>query len=404
MSRPTSPRAQQGATLIELMVALVIGTVIVLALMIVTSRFESGKRQSGAASDLSMSAGSIALDLDRQIRSAGSGFMQSYYRALGCTINASRLIGATNTQLLPRTAAFPSPFGSVPQQVRLIPFLIYAGIGNGGSDVISVMSGTSGVGEVGMQLKPGTAQSAQLAMTSTVALRPNDMLMMIESGRPCLLTQVDASFVQSASSSLLPLGGAYYASTVNGVAVSDYGANDLTYVLNMGNASDNAPQFTLYGVDSSYNLQAFDLLSTNGSVGATTVLSNIIDMRALYGVPNATTGDIDWKSPAVSPYTAAELSNGSAAAQATLASIRAVRIALILRSERIEAGPGTANVTGNKIQMFADQGTLEIDHALSATEQNERFRLVEFSVPLRNALLLPTGIVATDSTKAQATP
>ena len=390
---------QAGATLVELMVALVIGTVIVLALMIVTSRFESGKRQSGAATDLSMAAGNIAYDLDRQIRSAGSGYLQSYPQALGCTLNVSRTgVG----QVLPGPAAFPAPFATVPQQVRLMPFLIHAGLGNGGSDVLAVMSGTAGVGKVYMPLKPAGVQSTQLSMMSTVGLRRNDMLLLIENNRSCLMTQVGTGFTQSATSSLVPLGGLYYAASVNGVAVSDYALNDIPSVLNMGNASDNPPQLTLYGIDGGFNLQSYDLLQTNGNQQVSTVLTNIVNMRALYGVDTNGDGKVDlWVKPTTSGYRVADLTAGTAVAQSTLANIRAVRIGLILRSDRIEAGASQPVVSASTVKLFSDLGsTLEYTHTVAAADQYQRFRAVDFTVPLRNALLLPSGSALT----TQVTP
>jgi len=376
---------QSGFTLVELMVSMVIGMAIVLALMTVTARFESGKRQNGSANALSLNAGYVAYDMDRAARSAGSGYLQSYKQVLGCTLNASR-----GGQILPSPAAFPAPFSSVPQQVRMIPFLIHAGAGAGGSDVLAVISGTSGVGEAAIGIKPGAAATAQLGLLSTVGLRAQDMLLMIEAGKPCLLTQVASNYVFNSGSSLLALGGSYYAATVNSASVTDYGDGS---VLNLGNGADNPPQMTLYGILGS-DLVSYDLLRTDGTQNTQLESSGVVDLRALYGIDSDDDGVVDtWVEPTDANYTVGALTDGSQNAQQHLARIRAVRVGMFIRADRIEKSTG--NVTKDAISpptltMFADlTNDPRYTRTLSDTERLERMRVIEITIPLRNALLLP---------------
>ena len=69
-------RVQAGLTLIELMIAILISMILSIAVMKVMSTFEGKRRTLGSSSDLD-SAGNLAMfQLDRWIRSAGTGFVQ----------------------------------------------------------------------------------------------------------------------------------------------------------------------------------------------------------------------------------------------------------------------------------------------------------------------------------------
>ena len=85
---------QRGLTLIELMVAIVIGLVVVLAATNVLVIGESYKRTTNSNNDTSQSGAFAAYTLDRALRSAGSGFSQAWDQGIfGCQLSASRVIG-----------------------------------------------------------------------------------------------------------------------------------------------------------------------------------------------------------------------------------------------------------------------------------------------------------------------
>ena len=101
--------AQRGLTLVELLVALVIGLVVVLAVTSVVTVGEAHKRSTTSTNDMGQSGSYAAYAIDRLLRSAGSGFAQTGTRGVfGCRLSAARKIGATATTILPRTASAPS--------------------------------------------------------------------------------------------------------------------------------------------------------------------------------------------------------------------------------------------------------------------------------------------------------
>jgi type IV pilus assembly protein PilW len=68
-----------------------------------------------------------------------------------------------------------------------------------------------------------------------------------------------------------------------------------------------------------------------------------------------------------------------------IAKIKALRVGLILRTELAEK----AAVSGTSLNLFADLGSdLKFTRSLSETEQRYRYRTVELTVPLRNAMML----------------
>jgi prepilin-type N-terminal cleavage/methylation domain-containing protein len=73
-----SPRhAARGMSLIELMVALLIASIVTLAIFAVMSTFEGRKRTTTSVNDANQ-AGNYAMHLlDKLVRSAGSGFVQA---------------------------------------------------------------------------------------------------------------------------------------------------------------------------------------------------------------------------------------------------------------------------------------------------------------------------------------
>src|SRR4051812_2186576 len=70
-------KRQRGMSLIELMVALVIGLVMSLAIFGVLINFESQKRTMTSTNDINQAGDYAAYLIDRWVRSAGSGYAQA---------------------------------------------------------------------------------------------------------------------------------------------------------------------------------------------------------------------------------------------------------------------------------------------------------------------------------------
>ena len=374
-----SSRAR-GFSLVELLVAVVIGMALVLALTTVMIRHDGGKRTMISTNDLSLTSAFVSYAMDSELRSAGTGFTQDWRSTYGCLLRVAR----GGAQILPRAAAFPSPFAAVPQQVRLAPLLIHAGAGTGGSDVLAVATGASGLGETPIRVQPTSATAADLRVTSTVGLRGDDLVLVAEDGLGCMLQQVSVGFAGGANQ-LLSFGGAYAKADIDALQLASFSVGEIARVSLLGNTTGNRPMFRLFGVGANDMLFSYDLLQLDGNDTALPVAAGVVDLRALYGVDTTADGVIDtWVAPTDALYTAAALSADTLAAKQRLLSIMAVRIGMVLHSDRIER----EDVAPASLTLFADlPAALQHSHAIAASDRQQRFRSVEFTVPLRNIML-----------------
>lgn len=364
----------RGFSLPELMIALVIGLVLVLVISTMVSRQESMRRGVTSSNDLTGNTAHIAYLLDRELRSAGTGFSQAITENWGCRLNAAR----NNAQLLPATAPFPAPFAALPQAYVLAPLVVHAGAGANGSDVIAVATGNSGLSEMALPVSPNSAAAGQLKLANTLGIRGGDIVLVSQAGVGCMLQQVTTGFAGGATQ-VLNFGGMFAADTVNGVALTDF-STGTAFVSLLGNAVGNRPKLQFIGLGDNATLMAYDLLQFNGNAPVA-LAEGIVDMRVRYGIANAAQQVTSWRAPTDADFTAAALTSGSAVALNNLRSILAVRIGLIVRSDLVEKDA----VTPDSLTLFSDLGAdLQHTYTVPTGTTGQRYRTVEFTVPLRN--------------------
>jgi len=392
-------RSQAGVTLIEMMVALVIAMVLSIAVMMVLSTFEGRRRTVGSTSDLDQTGALALFQLDRWIRSAGSGLGQASDFAYGCTLYAAR----SGHQILPATAPLPAPFASVDPGssgvFRLAPVLILPGqttpgVSGRGSDVLVVMSTGNDASQVPAPLSaPPSAD--HLATANLTEFSPSDLLLVADhhkasSGGPanCMVSQASASLSTAGTGTTLPLGGSdstYDGASIGGVAITSLTDDPVAFDLGAPTVSGTGqpPSFQLIGVGDNDTLYGYDLLQVSGS-GAQAQAEGVFELHAVYGIDSTASANnkIDqWVGAGTtSAYSVAALSDGSATAMTRLKNIRAVRVALVLRT----ALPEKDAVTPNALTMFVDLPGLAVTRTLTSAEKHFRYRVVETTVPIRN--------------------
>ena len=384
--------AARGMTLIEMMVSLVIGMVLTLAVFAVMATFEGRRRTLTSTSDLDQ-AGSLALfQLDRWVRSAGSGFGQSADYAYGCALHAAK----SGAQILP-AGTLDAPFDAVNPGAsgvfRLAPVMILPGQTTPGasgnaSDVLALMSSGASSGEMAT-LFNGAAAAAQLTLVNSVAFTANDLVLLADQQpaaaggvSPCLLTQAAGTAIVGTDTTMA-LSGTWYAATVATASVT--GFSDTATAITLGNPGLNRPPaFQLVGVGSNNTLFSYDLLRTTDTPLQARG-EGVFELHALYGVDTNGDGVVDsWVSPSSGSYTVASLSAGTAAAAGLLQNIKALRVGLILRTSL----PEKEVLQSSTIKLFSDLGTaLEFSRTLSTAEQKYRYRTMEATIPVRNNLL-----------------
>jgi type IV pilus assembly protein PilW len=381
-SLPRRGRGTGGFTLVELLVAVAIGMALVLAISLMLVRYEGGRRSLTSLNDSSIGGAYVSYALDRMVRSAGSGFAQSWRNSYGCRLLASR----SGTNALPRASAFPSPFTSVPTAVRLAPVVIHAGIGTDSSDVLAIHTGSSGLGESPLRVLNGSANDTALRIPSTVGLRGGDLVMVFQGGNDCMLQEVTSGFTGGADQQL-NFGGTYADADIESVRLADMGTVTEAWIAPLGNATGNRPMFQLVGVGPNATLVAHDMLQLDGVDSVVALVDGVADLRARYGVDTNDDGRIDsWQHPGTAPWDAATLLDGSVASRTNLSRIIAVRVGLVIRTsvpERDVVAPAT-------LTLFDDLGgTLTATRTLTTAERQLRWRTLDFTIPLRNVMLAP---------------
>lgn len=375
-----APRTgQRGFSLVELMVALVIGLVLMLTISTMVSRQESVRRGVTSGNDLTSNTAYAAYMLDRQLRSAGSGFSQNWAAHYGCPLVAS----LNNAQILPAPQPFPAPFAAVPQAVALAPLVVHPGAGANGSDVIAVMTGNSALSESTLPIAPGSATVGQLNLPNTMGMRAGDLVVLSHAPLSCMLQQVASPFV-GGTAITLPFGGAYYAPVINGTPLTSFGVGiNQAQLAVLGNVTINQPRLMLIGVRADATLVSYDLLQLS-SPNVESLVEGVVDMRVRYGINTtlatgkAATVDA-WVMPGSAGYDVTTLQ--APAGAANLASILAVQVSLVMRSDLVER----SDVTPATLTLFANlPQAMQQTYTVPAGTTNQRYRVVEFTVPLRN--------------------
>jgi type IV pilus assembly protein PilW len=395
---------QQGMTLVELMVAMVIGLGVTLAISSVLIASENHKRTTTSTNDAQQTGSYGFYALDKALRGAGSALAASAFPTdvgvLGCHLNAGAI--------LPRAGAFPAPFaGFLPgatNTLKVAPVLIGKTQSQDGvSDVIMVMSGSGSAGGVSRQITGGGSVSTAI-LDNIVGFANNDLVLVSQSGVPdCLMEQVTALAPPTPT---LNFGGIYSTATGGATTMAALAANTSSYVTPLGNAAANNIQFLLFGLDTNRTLYSYDLLQNLnvwagvGNDSPQAIADGIVQMNALYGIDTNGDGKQDaWTAPDATTAPAWDI-NTVMNSPVQMKQIVSVRIALVVRGQYYDLNGGTAAVpipvSPPTLTIFNglvnSAGTsLAKPINLNATERQFRYRVFEFTVPLRNMLILAGG-------------
>ncbi len=227
---------QRGFSLIELMVGLVIGLLMSLVVFSALNVNEGRKRTTNSLNDINQAGSYTIYQLDKLVRSAGSGFTGGGDKAgadfaFSCKLSMAR----EGTQLTPATAAFPAPFNSVANAIRVAPVIIYDEAAGSGGDVIVTMAGSAGLGESPTSVVSLPTKAATLNLLNHAGTRAGDIVLLANSGasvQDCLTQQVAPAFDPKAGLSEVTLAGDYYSASVNAVSAADFAAG--SQVINLG--------------------------------------------------------------------------------------------------------------------------------------------------------------------------
>jgi len=398
-------------TMIELLVAMAIGVTVTLAVSTLLVSSENQKRITTSTNDADQTIVYTFSEIDKALRAAGSGFVQSNYQGsqgmLGCRLN----MASHGVTYMPRPGAYPAPFatrflgGASPTALRMAPVLIGAGQSdNANSDVIVVMGGSGSAGGVPRAVYgagSGVNSNIQVVLENTVGFNPYDVVLVSQNGvTDCLIEEVN---VVTPTTLTMNTTTTYYTpgttTTLNTLASST-----ASLITPLGNeATTSAPnnvQFTMYGVGTNNTLYSYDLMQYASlaafSLGGDTtqpIADQVIQMNALYGV-NALYGNTSanpsqfssWVSPSTAHYDIVSVMNSPT----TQASIVAVRVAIVVRGEYYDknaVSPTSLTIFNGLVDGYGNQ----LAKTVTLPSQNYRYRVYEFTVPLRDMIILAGG-------------
>jgi type IV pilus assembly protein PilW len=379
MNRPSFHRRDAGMSLVELMVAMLIGLigiVIITHLYITNDQYKRSTTGSGTA----QVNGAVALyTLERELRMGGYGVNHSL--ALGCTcagVNCSPVQYYYNA-----FSSFPpagAAAGALPPRV-LAPVLIADN--PGGPDSITVLYGAANERMLPAAISEVTvAPNHDYKVDGIQGFQDNNLILVAQGGT-CLLRQV--SKVQNGTTMLEHRTGPY-----NPPASFGPGFTAGAAVFNLGTPTATGGPvwrtFSIGNVANAYRLQSEDVLRSLATWPAPPTLQqlvdDIVDLQAQYGkddgsVPGTTADDgvVDvWDTVPPADATAWRR-------------VLAVRVAVLARSQNFEkpsvaGGPCEATTAA---PLWAG-GAMTVPGGLPSCYKHRVFETV---IPLRNMIWRP---------------
>lgn len=361
-----------GFSLVELMVAMVIGLLGIIVMMQMFSVFEEQKRTTTGGDD-AISSGSIALNsITRDIQQSGWGI--AHLHVVGCSV----------TGLVSGGAAIP-----------LVPVTINpVGItGDANTDTLLVIYG-NGNGTVEGDLIDAQPSANVYAVKAAESYTPGDIVVAMPQARPATCTLARTT---------VALNGISRPNVTVAAGVASMAGGRL---YNLG----TAPVVRAYAVRGGA-LSVCDYTTTNcASNGATwtQIASNVVSMRAQYGrdTAGAAMDGIADTWDQVMPTTATPISsNGTKNTQACgVMRVSALRLAIVARSSQPEkrldgtitgtdfvtptdrawAGSDAVAIAANAANAAAVALVLPNPSGTWPTWQDFRYKIFQTTVPLRN--------------------
>jgi type IV pilus assembly protein PilW len=345
----TSRTRQRGFSLLEIMVGVAIGMIGIVVIFQSLAVWESRKRTTGSGSDAQI-AGSIAIfNIERDARLAGYGFGQS--AAMGCTVSA-----------------YDSTRGTPDFTFGLYPVEIVNGA-SGAPDELKILRGNSANFTAGQPFTLSSTTTKKMQGGRT-AFQINDLIMVTQllPTSPCAMVQVTGN-TNADGLTIDHASGVRYNSAGG---TSGYTSGT---IYNVG----TYPQLNHWRINGNV-LQWADLL--HASTTWFDISEGIVNLQAEYGIDGYNANAVD--NQIVS-------GEWTATTPADWTKVRAIRVALLSRSQQFEKDLVTPNApswAGGTFTMANLDGTAgtttPTDPAMHW--QHYRYRVYEQVVPLRNVI------------------
>lgn len=369
--------AQRGLSIVELLVGMAVGLLAALAIVQAFSASEIGRRATTGQADAQQVGTMTGWRLMRELRLAGNGLAHGM-NMWGCRL----LAWQGGAALLPRASAWPAPFAALPGDLNVLPVGVLDGGGND-PDVVVVMSAGNSTG--GAPLALTITSATQVETLPSVGFRAGDLLLVSNPGTvggDCQIGQVDSSYVPPTTGQTAPtavptsaaLAAPY--NNANGFATLPQPA-DYTLV-NLG----ATPTFALFGVNANEQLVQLDILQRVTLETPAPIGENVVNLQVLYGIDDGSSGGVANDNVVdawVAPTGAWSFASLQADGEGALA-IKALRLAIVVRSTERQGAQGPASIT-----LFPDlPADVQVSLDFTTEQRSFQYQVYDTIVPLPN--------------------
>jgi len=369
-------RAQAGMALLETVLGLVLGLVALLVIVQSYASIEQFTRSSGGQADAQQRGAVASWRLLRELRLAGAGIGHGP-TLWGCTLNVWR----AGVQLLPRASAWPAPFAGLPTAPLLVPVAVSDNTGPNGSDrlMFTAARGAAGVAPATTSI----VSTSMIQSTSSSGYRAGDLLLVTDATTlgNCQVGQVDSTYLAPAglpAPSAIPTGaaGAPFNAPTGFANLPQPG--DYT-MINLG----TTPTLQMIGVNALGQLVLLDAMGMMTGAEPVVLAENVVQLQVVYGLDDGVGGGVAndnvidrWVPPSGTWQFSVVHSATSTALQ-----IKAIRLAIVMRSDTTQGRSAPASLT-----LFPDLPTAaQVTMALSATDRAYQYQVYDSIIALRNA-------------------
>jgi type IV pilus assembly protein PilW len=361
---------QRGLSLIELMIAMVIGLMTVLAISALVSGQARQQRLGGSINDAQNNAIVAISMVEKDLQQAGAGMVSEKVR------NCNRLFTSINT----------GAGASAIDNFDISGVTIVNGSGSS-PDRLIVRSAESVRGEASLPLIATMTNAIDdVRVANTFGMRDNDLMLISNAANDCTLAQITSMNVGVTNTVLVT---AATASSSNTSPTFNPASLPSTWTATYPSPASQAVilgRFTQRTYSVNTATVALDVrVQGSLNVGTTSVVENIVDLQAQYGITADAASDT---------ITAWEPATGIWAYSATTPSaadrkrIKAVRFAVVARTGELDTSNPTS--AGNLVlwpQATTGQTSTTQTYAISAGQaQQYRYRVLRMVVPLKNML------------------
>ncbi len=368
---------QRGFSLIEIMVGLAIGMASVVIMLQLLNNADAAKRTTAGANDAQMNGSLSLYTLERDVRAAGYGI--TAFNILGCALSYTTSADS-RAVTIPMAPVNINPQTATSPMTDLVPFA------DDSTDIVMVIYGNAdGSAEGDALVATSTTQTYQIS--NETSFSKDDHILAQTATRPstCTLTLDKITAVNGVNLSVvtgstgLPVGSIIY---------------------NLG----KAPAIKVYAVREgrltvcdylAYDCGRATYASAANALHDTVwvpVASNIMSLRAQYGRDNSTSAS--GMTGVVSVFDQATPGTPSDTSGLPLycawARTMALRMAVVSRSAAYNKDPVTTaepSWSGTTVNAPQNPAAVPIDmHLVDPNWQHYRYKTLESSVPLRNAI------------------